>query len=343
MDISKYDEKGMTGLVNLGNTCYINSFIQILNHTYELHDIFETNFRKNTINNKIPESVIFNEWFRLKNMMFSSNGVVSPNRFIQNLREVAINTDNENFSGETQNDMVEFFHFVIECMHKSISRKINIKISGKDGNDTDRLAIKCYTVLRDVYSREYSDIMKLYYGMYISVITSYPSNIVYSHKPEMYSTVDLPIPTNVVNIYDCFDEFIKPELLTGDNAWFNEKTGLKESVCKRMTFWDFPNILIISLKRFSPCGTSKNNISIDFPIDSLNLSKYVSGYNADKYSYELFGVCNHIGNISHGHYTTFARNSTNNWNHFNDNIVENVVNVDDIITPWAYCLFYRRK
>jgi ubiquitin carboxyl-terminal hydrolase 8 len=343
MDLSKYNKKGYTGIDNLGNTCFLNSCLQVLNHTYELNEIL--NAKNKITKTDIPDSSILNEWNDLRNVMWSGNGIVSPNKFVHNVHEIAKLKNKEIFTGWTQNDMPEFLLFMIDCMHNSYSRSINMKINGKKENRIDEMAVQCYEMLKTIYSKEYSEIMDLFYGIYMSEIISKDGTKQLAVKPEHYFILDLPIfygDTLATNIYDCFDMYSKSEIMEGENAWFNEKTGQKEDIKKQIVFWNFPKILVISLKRFSPDGTQKLNSMIDFPFD-LDLSSYVKGYNASSFKYELYGICNHMGGVMGGHYTAFAKHADNTWIHFNDNSVEVVDDAKKIITPLAYCLFYRKK
>jgi ubiquitin C-terminal hydrolase len=276
--------------------------------------------------------------------MWSGNGVVSPNKFVNNIQQIAHIKNKDIFTGWAQNDMPEFLLFMIDCIHNSISRGVTLKISGKLENKTDEIAVKCYSMLQDIYSKEYSEIMELFFGVYMSELTSRDGSVVHVIKPESFFILDLPVLDGsciATNIYECMDFFTKTEYLEDENAWFNEKTGKKEDVIKSTKFWNLPKILVISLKRFSPDGKQKLNSQIEFPLENLDLSRYIQGYNASKYKYNLYGICNHSGGVMGGHYTAFVKHIDNKWIHFNDTHVEIVENPRNMITPLAYCLFYR--
>jgi ubiquitin carboxyl-terminal hydrolase 8 len=346
MDLSKYYDKGRTGIENLGNTCFLNACMQVINHTYELNEFLDSKKINKLIKNELDDSAILIEWNDLRKVMWSGNGIVSPNKFVYNIHKIAGIKEKDIFTGFAQNDMPEFLLFFIDCIHNSISRKISMKIKGNQKNNTDEIAYQCYSMLQKIYSEEYSEIMDLFYGIYVSEIVSKNQTIRHTIKPETYFILDLPIYEGehfATNIYECIDMFSKSELLEGENAWFNEKTGNKEDVLKQITFWNFPKILVIMLKRFTPNGQYKINSLIDFPLENLDLTKYVRGYNASSFVYDLYGICNHSGGILGGHYTSFVRNANNNWIHFNDRNVDDVGNPSSMITPMAYCLFYRKK
>jgi ubiquitin carboxyl-terminal hydrolase 8 len=292
----------------------------------------------------MPDTSILKEWNDLRQVMWSGNGVVSPNKFVHNVQQIARIKKKEIFTGWAQNDMPEFLLFMIDCIHNSLSRGVTMKISGKTENRTDEVAIKCYSMLQNIYSKEYSEIMEMFFGIYMSELSSMDGTTIHVIKPESFFILDLPVLDDsriASNIYDCFDFFTKTEYMTGENAWFNEKSGKKEDIKKRITFWNLPKILVISLKRFSPDGTQKLNSQIQFPLENLDLSRYVNGYNASIYKYNLYGICNHSGGVMGGHYTSFVKHIDNKWVHFNDTNVEIVENPQSMVTPLAYCLFYR--
>ena len=336
----KYNKYGYVGLKNLGNTCFLNACLQALSHTRELNILLDNKSKnKDDLN-----GIILDEWNGLRDLIWKNNGVISPNKFVISVHKVAKEKDRDIFTGWSQNDISEFLLFIMECIHNSICRPVSVTINGKKENKIDDLAVKCYNHLKETYANEFSEINEMFYGLQVTKILSLDSQTTHSIKPEQYFILDLPMPnTKNINIYDCFDLYTENEEMKGDNAWFNDKTKQKEDIIKNISFWNLPDILIVTLKRFSIDGKHKRNEKVDFPLDLLDLSKYVCGYKPQSFKYELYAICNHSGNVYMGHYTSFIKNYTNNWYLFDDDNIQKVTEPKKVITPMAYCLFYRKK
>ena len=152
--LENYKNKGLTGLKNLGNSCYINSCIQLISNIYEFNDYLD-NYDYNNLNNNI-DSVLIKEWDSLRKMMWLKNCTIAPIRFLKIIEQISLKKNYLDFTSNDQCDVGEFLLFILDCFHNSIKYKTNIEIIGESKNELDLLAIECYKIIKNTYSEEYS-------------------------------------------------------------------------------------------------------------------------------------------------------------------------------------------
>lgn len=361
--------KGITGLINMGNTCFVNSCLQALSHTYELNRFLNDEKYKKRLTKK-PDAVLLTEWDKLRTLMWSENCVVSPGGFMASMKQIARLKNQELFTQNSQNDVQEFLMFMMDSFHMALAREVNMTITGNVNNDKDIVGKKCYEMMKQMYTKNYSEMLNIFYGIQMSVIeklhtgggtgtdagTDFSVDTILSLSPEPFSIISLSIPlvenkttgkTRIPTLYDCFAHYCEGERMEGENAWFNEETKQYQAVQKRIMYWSLPNIMIIDLKRvqYTERGPVKVTIPVEIPIHSLDLSAFVRGYKRESYIYDLYAVCNHHGNFSKsGHYTATIRSADDIWYNFNDETVKQTDMKSDAITSnIPYCLFYRKR
>ena len=338
--------KGLTGLANLGNTCFINSCMQVLSHTHELNHFLDKNdgeykTKLTAYHNKeyLLDSKLLVEWDNLRKLMWQNDQLISPGGFIKAIQYVAKHKKKDIFTGYAQNDLPEFLLFILETFHNGMRREVDMVIKGQIKTEKDGMAVKCYEMMKTMYSKEYSEILDIFYGIHVSKIEK--NGEIMSIKPEPYFIIDLPIQMKGgLTIYNCFEKYCEGEKLEGENGWLNEKTNAIEDVERKIVFWSLPKVLVLDLKRFTPDGR-KIQVPLDIELE-LDLSKFVDGYDNDQYKYELYGVCNHSGGTRGGHYTSTVRVNADDWYLFNDTNVSKQEFTGKNNTS-GYCLFYRKK
>ncbi len=302
------------GLANLGNTCYLNSTLQVLAQIPELRNL------KHNVANTVPSTCLIDEWLELSHIIDStgtSGTFVSPTRFVQAVRGVAAHEGKLQFTGFAQNDATEFLYFLLNGWHDAAKRPVKMHISGTGDTEKDKLAKLCYDTLKQTYEKEYSEMMQLFFGITTNkIIPMNSGENTAQYSAELFSILHVPIsnarPTEEGwSVMSCIREYAK-----GTQVDYNGGQAIKET-----SFWTLPKYMFIALGRFSGDGRRKNDREVSVPA-RLDLSEFISSYNPLKYSnYELMGVVLHMGSLHGGHYVSVVRTWDNQWYSCNDTCV----------------------
>ncbi|XP_063044416.1 ubiquitin carboxyl-terminal hydrolase 8 [Engraulis encrasicolus] len=331
----------LTGLRNLGNTCYMNSVLQCLCNTPVMADYFNKNGYQEDINraNILGHKGEVAEEFGviMKALWSGQYKCITPRDFKNTIGKI-----NDQFSSYEQQDSQELLLFLMDGLHEDLNKADNRKRYKEEANDhlddvrAAELAWSKHKLLNA------SIIVSLFQGQFKSTVQCLTCHRK-SRTFEAFMYLSLPLAsTNKCSLQDCLKLFSKEEKLTDANKVFCRHCKAHRDSTKKLEIWKVPPILLVHLKRFSYEGRWKQKLqtTVDFPLECLDLSQYVIGPKPSQKGYNLFGVSNHYGGLDGGHYTAYCRNHPKQrWFKFDDHEVSDL-SPSSIKSSAAYILFY---
>jgi len=335
-----------------GYTCYMNSMLAILQQTPLFVDYIVGG--KFKVNGSPQQLLIFQLLKLFDKSLSKDDEIINPIDFYQ-----TVCRKNDMWAEYRHQDTQEFFNFMINTMEEEVAEKVeflgglDMKKYKNDDNDIEIRSILSIVNWQKYIKNEFSPLKMMFNGMLINTkcceYCEYKTD-----NFDIFQCLQLSIPeSGSSNIYECLDKFIETEQLDESNKAYCEFCFEHNKSFKTYSIWKTPQILVIQLKRFKMNDygmvSEKINTTIDFPIEKLDLSKYISNPEEDKYIYNLFGVNYHhsIGRsrrTDFGHYTSAVRSRYDNkWYHYDDDSRVEKLSGNDIINEKAYLLFYLRE
>uniref|UniRef100_H3BA60 Ubiquitin specific peptidase 36 n=1 Tax=Latimeria chalumnae TaxID=7897 RepID=H3BA60_LATCH len=277
------------GLHNLGNTCFLNSTVQCLTYTPPLANYLLSKEHSRTCHQSgfCMMCVMQNH---LIQAFANSGNAIKPISFIRDLKKIA-----RHFRFGNQEDAHEFLRYTVDAMQKAC-------LNGYTKLDRQTQAT---TLVHQIFGGYLRSRVKCLVCKSVSD----------TYDPYLDIAVEIRQAANIVRALELF---VKPDMLSGENAY----------MCAKQNVW------LINLG-----GKKKQDVG--YP-EVLNIRPYMSQNNGDPVLYSLYAVLVHSGYGCHaGHYYCYVKASNGQWYQMNDSMVHSS-NIKVVLNQQAYVLFYLR-
>lgn len=347
--------KGIVGLRNIGNTCFMNAVFQALRYSPGFLEFFWKSFIHCEKEDEAIAKSLYDIFTKL--LAAPSGSVVDTRSFTQMLIKTLSENGRLEYRFNQQMDSSEFLQYLMDTVAMYQSNPVSMSIAPGTGDEAVHSAqTRALESWINYYEKGHCSFIENFYGQMQTIGRCTNCHTKTSESYEPLSKIEASIPDSNIEgapaptLFEClkmgsFDTNIASDYRC-ESCKIYESSKEKGTIRRVSRMSRFPEELIIVLKRFvrigGNAGTSRKvSGKILWDLNKLDLNElaaFPSPFKTAPPIYKTYAVIEHIGRtIESGHYTMRARHGSK-WIEYNDEMAHEIPE-EHVVTVNSYIIF----